>query len=78
MAKKKITAAVKTIATVGKGITATIKTVTTVETVAVVANTSKIFRKKAIIEARKETATMAARISKRSGAASFNGKEKYI
>lgn len=57
---------------------ATIGTAAIVGTVATAARASKIFRKSAIIAVKKETATMAARVSKKGGAVSFNRREKYI
>lgn len=48
------------------------------ETAAAVAGAPKVFREGAIIAAGEETATVAARTSRRGSAASFIGGEKYI
>lgn len=47
-------------------------------TVVVVARALKVFKKGAIIVTRKKIATIAVKIFKKSNAASFNKKEKYI
>ena len=47
-------------------------------TAAAAAGAPKVFREGAIIAAGEETATVAARASRRGGAAGFNGGEKYI
>ena len=60
------------------GTAATMETAATVETVAIAARASKVFRKRAIIAAKKETATIAARAFKRGDTASFDKGEKYI
>lgn len=82
--KKKTAVAMKTAAMAGEKIAAAIKTAATtrttamVETVAAAMETSKIFREGAIIPAKKKTAIVAAEISRKNNAASFNKREKYI
>ena len=76
MAGEEIAAAVGTTAIVGTA--ATTGTTAVVKTAAVMAGASKVFREGAIIAVGEETATVAARISRKGSAASFNGGEKYI
>lgn len=58
--------------------TAMIETSAKIRIVAALVETPKIIRKEAIIAVEKEIMTMAAKTSKRSSAASFNKREKYI
>lgn len=60
------------------GTTATTETAPAVRTVATAARPPKVFRKRAIIAAGEKTVTVAASAFKKSSAASFNKKEKYI
>lgn len=71
-------ATVKEKTTAAVGIAATTEIEVAVETIVVVAGAFKVFKEGAIIALGKETATVAARISKKGSAASFNKGEKYI
>lgn len=84
MAREETAAAMGTAAKAAEGTAAAMGTAATtgtavaVGTAAAVAGAPKVFREGAIIAAGKETATIAARTSRKSSAASFNGREKYI
>lgn len=76
MTEKKIVAAIETAATIKT--VATTKIVFAIKIVAVMATTSKVFRKESIIAIEEKIATVIARTSRRSSPANFNGREKYI
>lgn len=59
-------------------IATTTRTAAAIETVVTATRTPKILRERAIIPAGEKTATVAAKISRKSNAASFNSGEKYI
>lgn len=82
--KEETAAILRTEATAKEEIAAVVGTLTmtgpavAMEIMATVAKASKVFRKRAIIAAGEEIATVAAMASKKVGAASFDKKEKYI
>lgn len=84
MARKKITIIIKNAAIVEEETAVAIKTAAIIETAAimettvVIAKASKIFKKEAIIAARKESATLIAKTFRKGSTTSFNKKEKYI
>lgn len=70
MGRKKTTTSIKTAAIT--------ETIAMVEITAIVARAPKVFKKEAIIAEKRETATIAARTSKKGSATSFNKGEKYV